>query len=109
MPTSPPVPGAGTWHAGLLELLGALGGLALALTVGYSWQGRRMTDLTRRIRWGLAVWIGGLVGYLLFGFGVIRPNGWPGWPVGLILAWAGGLVGGGIVRVIVTRDKQPAP
>jgi len=108
-PTSPPLPEAGTWHAGPLELLGALGGLALALTVGYSWQGRQMTDLTRRIRWGLAVWIGGVVGYLLFGFKVVRPNGWPGWPVGLILAWAGGLVGGGIVKFIATRGKQPAP
>jgi hypothetical protein len=97
--------GRGTWSAGPLELLGALGGLALALTAGYPWQVRRRADLTRRVRWGLVVWIGGLIGYLTFGFGLIRPTGWPGWPVGLALACAGGLAGG----FIATRGKRPEP
>lgn len=109
-PPSRPVPGAGTWHAGPLELLGALGGLALALTVSYPWQGRRLTDSTNRMRWGLAVWIGGLVGYLLFGFGLLRPDawgwwGWQTWPVGLVLAWTGGLAGG----FMATRGRRPVP
>lgn len=100
-PTPKPMP-----PAGLSELLGVLGGLALALTVGYPWQGRRMVDLIHRMRWGLAVWIGGLVGYLIFGLGLIRPNGL-GWPVGLALVCVGGLVGGGIVKFIATRGKRP--
>ncbi|UCC64111.1 MAG: hypothetical protein JSV36_03370, partial [Anaerolineae bacterium] len=97
-------PGFGTWHAGPWELLGALGGLVLALTAGYPWQGRPLADLTRRFRWGLAVWIGGLLGYMLFGFGVVRPSGWLGWLVGLLLTCAGGLAGG----FIVTRGKRSA-
>jgi beta-N-acetylhexosaminidase len=105
-PTPTPEPRVrGTWGAGPLELLGALGGLALALTAGYPWQGKRTADLTQRVRWGLVVWIGGLIGYLTFGFGLIRPEGWPGWPVGLALACAGGLAGG----FIATRGKRPEP
>lgn len=103
-PTPTPEPTAeGRWHAGPLELLGALGGLALALTASYPWQGRRIVNLTRRVRWGLVVWIGGLIGYLIFG--LIRAEGWPGWPVGLAVAWAGGLVGG----FIATRGRRPVP
>jgi len=104
-PSLPAGPVSRAWHAGVAEFLGALGGLVLALVAGYPWQGRRLTDLTHRMRWGLAVWIGGLVGYLIFGFGPIRFNDWPLWLLGLILAWAGGLVGG----FIATRGKQPAP
>lgn len=106
-PTSKPAlsagSGSGTWQAGSLELLGALGGLALALATGYLWQGRRLADLTRQMRWGLAVWSGGMAGYLFFASGLIRPDGWPGWPVGLALAWMGGLMGG----FTITRGKRP--
>ena len=107
-PTPVPTPEAtdrGRWRAGPLDLLGALGGLALALMAGYPWQGRRAEDVTRRIRWGLLVWIGGLIGYAIFGFGLIQPAGWPGWAVGLALACAGGLVGG----FIATTDKRRLP
>jgi hypothetical protein len=112
-PTPAPTPGAtsqarpqaGKWNAGPWELLGALGGLMLALTTGYRWQGQPLTGLTGRIRWGLAVWIGGLAGYLLFGFGIMRPSGWLSWPVGLILALTGGLAGG----FIAVRGKGRAP
>jgi beta-N-acetylhexosaminidase len=100
-PTSPAAAGVGKWRAGPPELVGALGGLALALAAGYAWRGRRSADLTRRVRWGLTVWIGGLIGYLIVGLGPIRPA----WPVGLILALVGGLIGG----FSATRGKRPAP
>ncbi len=107
-----PTPGAagglGRWQAGPPELLAALGGLGLALAASYLWRGRRLPDLTRRLRWGLAVWIGGWIGYLLFGWGLLRPDAWGGWPgaawlVGLALAAVGGLAGG----FIATRGKRP--
>ena len=104
-PTPPVTSSVGRWQAGPLELLGAMGGLVLALTIGYAWQGRRIAGLIYRLRWGLSVWVGGLAGYLLLGFGFIRPDGQLGWGVGLLLSWVGGLAGG----VIVTKGRRPAP
>ncbi|MFZ5916582.1 MAG: glycoside hydrolase family 3 N-terminal domain-containing protein [Chloroflexota bacterium] len=100
---TPAPPENGVWRAGAPELLGALFGLALALTTGYAWQGRKVASLAARVRWGALVWIGSVAVFLPFGLGWLWPPGWPGWPVGSILTWLGGWVGG----FIATRGKAP--
>jgi beta-N-acetylhexosaminidase len=83
------------WRGRPLDLLGLLGGAALAFAVGLLWQ-RRMPNLQARVRrWpqlALAAWTGGALGYLAYGW-TAQWNGWPGWAVGGLLALGGALLG----------------
>ena len=57
-------------------MLAALGATLLAGIVGFSLRRRPDRSATRWVRLGLLVLIGGLVGYLLYGAGWLRPETW---------------------------------
>jgi beta-N-acetylhexosaminidase len=80
---APPVPTEGTTTGGARprpvdgrDLLAALGATLLAGVVGFSLRKRPGRPAARRVRLGLLVLIGGLVGYLLYGAGWLRPETW---------------------------------
>jgi beta-N-acetylhexosaminidase len=58
------------------DLLAALGATLLAGVVGFSLRRRPGRPAARWVRLGLLVLIGGLVGYLLYGAGWLRPETW---------------------------------
>jgi beta-N-acetylhexosaminidase len=58
------------------DLLAALSATLLAGIVGFSLRRRPGRSVARQVRLGLLVLIGGLVGYLLYGAGWIRPEMW---------------------------------
>jgi len=59
-----------------LDLLAALSATLLAGVVGFSVRRRPGRSTSRQVRLGLLVLIGGLVGYLLYGAGWLRPEMW---------------------------------
>jgi hypothetical protein len=58
------------------DLLAALSATLLAGIVGFSLRRRPGRSVARQVRLGLLVLIGGLVGYLLYGAGWLRPETW---------------------------------
>jgi hypothetical protein len=58
------------------DLLAALGATLLAGIVGFRLRRRPQRSASRWVRLGLLVLIGGLVGYLLYGAGRLRPETW---------------------------------
>ena len=59
-----------------VDLISALGATLLAGLVGF-WLGQQLhSPLSRRVRMGLWVLIGGLTAYLLYGAGWLRPEQW---------------------------------
>jgi hypothetical protein len=63
-------------HLDGVDLLSALSATLLAGLLGF-WLGQQSRQpLSRRVRLGLWVLIGGLVGYLLYGAGWLRPEQW---------------------------------
>ena len=93
-----------TWQGRPPDLLGMLGGLALAAVVGYLWQGR--AGAARRIRLALVAWVGALIGYLVYGWTWIPIGLWVDWP-----AWANGgvLAFGGAIVLIAVFLKTTGP
>jgi hypothetical protein len=88
-PTATPAPPALTslldrWSGRPADLPGMLGGTLLAVGIGYAWWGHRK-GTSRRVRLVLAAWIGGLVGYLAYGWGWIPVGQWVNWPVWLAI------------------------
>jgi beta-N-acetylhexosaminidase len=59
-----------------LDLLAAFSATLLAGVVGFSIRRRPGRSTSRQVRLGLLVLIGGLVGYLLYGAGWLRPEAW---------------------------------
>jgi beta-N-acetylhexosaminidase len=58
------------------DLLAALSATVLAGVIGFSIRRRPGRTASRRVQLGLLVFIGGLVGYLLYGMGWLRPEMW---------------------------------
>jgi beta-N-acetylhexosaminidase len=86
------------WQGRPLDLLGALGGVLLALGASLLWWNR--VDTPRKVRLVLAAWAGSAIGYLAFGWQWIPINHWARWPT-----WVnGGLLalGGGVLSVILS-------
>lgn len=80
-PISPEDTGGDTGSVGLrsvdgLDLLAALSATLLAGVVGFSTRRRSGRSVSRQVRLGLLVLIGGLAGYLLYGAGWLRPETW---------------------------------
>ncbi len=82
----PPAPAAGDPPASVsspqlrspdgVDLLSALSATLLAGLLGF-WSGQQFDKpLSRRVRVGLWVLVGGLLGYLLYGTGLLRPELW---------------------------------
>ena len=72
----PPMTAAAPRHLDGVDLLSALSATLLAGLLGF-WLGQQSRQpLSRRVRLGLWVLIGGLVGYLLYGAGWLRPEQW---------------------------------
>jgi len=72
----PPMTAAAPRHLDGVDLLSALSATLLAGLLGF-WLGQQSRQpLSRRVRLGLWVLIGGLVGYLLYGAGWLRPEHW---------------------------------
>ena len=69
------------------DLLAALSATLLAGIVAFSLQRRPERPMSRKVRLGLLVLIGGLVGYLLYAAGWLRPEIWlvPGGESALIV------------------------
>jgi len=89
------------WKGRPPDLLGVLGGYLLAVVMGYLWWGRTAVA-SRRARLALAAWIGGLIGYLAYGWGWFPVGQWTGWPT-----WVnGGLLalGGAILLVVISAS-----
>jgi hypothetical protein len=92
------------WRGQPSDLLGMLGGIALALAVGFLWR-RRMAS-RRWLQLALATWTGGLVGYMAYGWTWIPASAgseWPGWALGGLLAFAGALLAAGASLLLVHR------
>lgn len=93
LPTSTPAPWS-AWHGRPLDLSGVLGGIVIVAGAGFLVGGRR-AQLTRRVRLVLAAWVGGLAGYLAYGWGwlpFLSHAGWPAWAAGGVSALAGALL-----------------
>jgi hypothetical protein len=81
LPASPPATPASpvefdTRHLDGVDLLAALAATLLAGLLGF-WLGQQYRQpLSRRVRLGLWVLIGGLLAYLLYGAGWLRPEQW---------------------------------
>jgi hypothetical protein len=74
--SSPAATAAATRQLDGLDLVSALSATLLAGLLGF-WLGQQSRQpLSRRVRLGLWVLIGGLVGYLLYGAGWLRPEQW---------------------------------
>jgi len=74
--------------------IGVLGGIVIVAGAGFLVGGRR-AQLTRRVRLVLAAWVGGLAGYLAYGWGwlpFLSRTGWPTWAAGGLSALAGALL-----------------
>jgi beta-N-acetylhexosaminidase len=110
-PTLSPMPGArplsaalDAWTGRPLDLPGLLGGWVLAAGVGYLLWGRSV----RRgaLRMALGAWVGGLAGYLVYGWQWVslgRWLGWPAWVGGGVLAFCGALV---LVAILGTASRR---
>jgi beta-N-acetylhexosaminidase len=59
-----------------LDLLAAAGAILLAGVLAFSLRRRRGQSVSGQVRLGLLVLIGGLVGYLIYGAGWLRPEMW---------------------------------
>jgi beta-N-acetylhexosaminidase len=83
--STPPPAGTGGQDAGGggalrrvdgLDLLAAASAILLAGVVAFSLRRRRGQSVSRQVRLGLMVLIGGLTGYLIYGAGWLRPELW---------------------------------
>ena len=80
-----------SWMGRPLDLLGVLGGALLAAGVGFLVWGRKEAA-PRQVRLALTAWVGGLIGYLAYGWGWIPVGRWlegPAWLGAGLLALAG--------------------
>jgi beta-N-acetylhexosaminidase len=109
-PTSEPLALAAlidTWEGHPPDLGGVLGACLIAAGIGYLWRGRR-AGASRRVRLALLAWVGGLIGYLAYGWKWIPVRQWIAWPTWI----ASGLLalGGAIVLIagaeVVSRTRK---
>jgi beta-N-acetylhexosaminidase len=106
----PATPAAVPRHLDGVDLLSALSATLLAGLLGF-WLGQQSRQpLSRRVRLGLWVLIGGLVGYLLYGAGWLRPEQWilaePDLLAGR-LAVAGLTFLFGLIGLVLNRSRGP--
>jgi beta-N-acetylhexosaminidase len=90
------------WKGRPPDLLGVLGGCLLAVAIGLLWWRRVATS--RRVRLALAAWVGGLIGYLAYGWEWVPLGQWTGWPT-----WSnvGTLAfGGAMALIVVARFRR---
>ena len=79
------------WQGQPSNLWALLVGLVLAAVVVYTWRGRGLETL-RLVRLLLLIWVGGLVGYLVYGFLWPPVGPWWNWSGGTVLAFAGAML-----------------
>jgi hypothetical protein len=71
----------------------------LAVAIGLLWW--HQVTPSRRVRLTLAAWVGGLIGYLAYGWGWVPMGQWTGWPTWLNV---GSLAFGGAMALIVAAQ-----
>jgi beta-N-acetylhexosaminidase len=79
------------WQGQAVDLWGLLLGTMFAAAVSYLWRGRRIKP-PRLVRLLLLVWVGGLVGYLVYGFLWSSQGQWLNWLTATTLAFAGAML-----------------